>query len=925
MDANLFRYIWRHSRLDQLAVLVLVLVSLPFYFISLDLPRNIVNEAIQGQGFGPNDPTQPFLSLSLPLPEALGGTIQLFEGVPLERMPYLFALSGMFLLMVCVNGWFKYRINTHKGRMGERMLRRLRFDLFDRILRFPTPHFRKVKQAELATMIKDEVEPLGGFIGEAFAQPIFQGGMALTGMTFILLQSFWLGLVAAAIVGIQAFIIPRLRAPIRMLGRQRQLETRHLAGRIAEIVDGVVEVHTNDTSAWERAEITHRLGRIFWIRYEIYQRKFFVKFLNNFLAQVTPFLFYAIGGYFAIRGQLDVGQLVAVLVAYKDLPPPIKELIDWDQQRLDSQVKYEQVVEQFDAAIADAELQDPSRQRDTPLEGHVTLTRVTAADDSMDKVLDGISVDLPLDAAVAVVGTGSGPRAFAQAVVRLQPLLSGHIEIAGEPLARLPEAVLGRRVAYVAQDAFLFPGTLRDNLLYALRHRFLGAEPPSHEWKAEKAEARRAGNAPLPVEGDWIDLAEAGVDSMDALTDRIVEVLQTVQIEAEVYQLGLRGRLEGRLQEDAAEAILRVRAEVRAAIDADERLRGLVEPFDPARYTRNATIAENLLFGVTRDAAFARGEDIDVPEAAALPGNRYLLSALRAQGLEDDLVRVGERIAETMVEIFAGLPPGDPFFEQFSFIAAEDLPVFEQILVRVRRDGMASLPEESRLRLLFLSFDYIEPRHRLGLLDDDLRGRIVRARHAVHAELPEDLRGAIEVYDPDRYTQAASLMDNILFGRVTHGQSEARPRIDALVSEILEREGVRRIIVEAGLETEAGYGGRRLPAHQRQRLALARALLRQPDLLIVDDALAVVDARVEREILRNVLESRKGRGTIVVLGRVDRVRLFDLALVFDGCDLAACGPVDALAAEGPLATLLGGRGSQEESDPVSEEAADESQ
>ena len=72
-----------------------------------------------------------------------------------------------------------------------------------------------------------------------------------------------------------------------------------------------------------------------------------VKFLNNLLAQVTPFLFYSIGGFFALRGTLDIGQLVAVIAAYRDLPPPMKELIDWDQQRLDVQVKYHQVVQHF--------------------------------------------------------------------------------------------------------------------------------------------------------------------------------------------------------------------------------------------------------------------------------------------------------------------------------------------------------------------------------------------------------------------------------------------------------------------------------------------------------------------------------------------------------------------------------------------------
>ena len=61
-----------------------------------------------------------------------------------------------------------------------RMLRRLRYMLYARILRFPLPQFRKVSQGELIPMITAEVEPLGGFIGDAFALPALQGGLLLT-------------------------------------------------------------------------------------------------------------------------------------------------------------------------------------------------------------------------------------------------------------------------------------------------------------------------------------------------------------------------------------------------------------------------------------------------------------------------------------------------------------------------------------------------------------------------------------------------------------------------------------------------------------------------------------------------------------------------------------------------------------------------
>src|ERR1051325_1562679 len=167
-------------------------------------------------------------------------------------------------------------------------------------------------------------------------------------MFFILYQQIWLGLIALGVVAVQAFIIPTLRRRLRVPGRERQLTARALAGRIAECVDGAAEIHANDTSNYERAEISARLGRIFRIRFELYQRKFMVKFLNNFLSQVTPFLFYTVGGYLVIMGRLDIGALVAVIAAYKDLPGPVKELIDWDQQRQDVEIKYEQVVEQFE-------------------------------------------------------------------------------------------------------------------------------------------------------------------------------------------------------------------------------------------------------------------------------------------------------------------------------------------------------------------------------------------------------------------------------------------------------------------------------------------------------------------------------------------------------------------------------------------------
>ncbi len=440
MQISLFSYIWQHTKRQQLYILLIVLLSMPFYFLSLDLPKTIVNLPIQGKGFPAETSTQPFLQITT---DCFGfcEEMTLFGGFDLERWPYLVGLSLLFLALVCINGWFKFYINVYKGRLGERMLRRLRYELVDRVLRFPPGHFKRVKASEMATMVKDEVEPLGGFIGDAYVQPVFLGGQAITALVFILVQNLYLGLIAFFIVLLQALVIPRLRKRLLVLGKQRQLTARDLAGRVGEIVDGIQEIRVNDTSNWERADLSSRLGRIFFIRFELYNRKFFVKFLNNFLSQVTPFLFYLVGGWFALKGTLDVGQLVAVIAAYKDLPSPIKELIDWDQQRQDVEIKYTQVIEQFapDGMLPDG-IQKPQRETPARIGGPIEVSRVSVTDDTGARLIETVSLSLQPGERVAAVGpVNAGGESLAEALVRLLIPTAGRIRVAGIDLQSASE------------------------------------------------------------------------------------------------------------------------------------------------------------------------------------------------------------------------------------------------------------------------------------------------------------------------------------------------------------------------------------------------------------------------------------------------------------------------------------------------------
>jgi len=879
MEHNLFKYIIRHTRNEQAVIIGVVLVSQLFYFLSLDLPKRIVNRAIQGEGFDAPDATAIFLALRFAVPDFLSGlglrgTVSLFDGVELERIPYLVALSLTFLLLVIINGAFKYQINTQKGRLGERMLRRLRFDLFDRMLRFPQPHFRRVKQAEIATMIKEEVEPLGGFIGDAFVQPAFLGGQALTALVFILVQSLYLGAVTVGILVLQAVIIPKLRVRVLILGKQRQLTARQLAGRIAECVDGATEIHAHDTSNFERADMADRLGTIFGIRFELYQRKFAVKFLNNLLAQFTPFLFYLIGGYLAITGRLDIGGLVAVIAAYKDLPGPVKELIDWDQQRQDVQIKYEQVIEQFNPeGMLPASLQDPAAPT-APLDGRVTAGNLTLIDETEGKLLDGISFDFDLAEHVAVTGpAGGGKEALALVLAGLVKPTGGTLGIGALDLLTAPEAVTGRRLSYVGQEAYLFPTSLRDNLLFGLKHQPL--RPPAyddHEGRRHQGridEARRSGNPEFDFAADWIDYAAAGATGPGDIDDRLIEAMRLVELFDDTYQFGLRGTIVPDRRPGLTAKVLAARQALHGRL-ADSDLATLIEPFDGGRYNKNMSIGENLLFGTAVGAEFADDR---------LADNDYLRGILDREGLTRELLEVGHRIAETMIELFADLPPGHPFFEQFSFIASDDLSEYQALAMRVGKAGLEHLGADDRGRLMALAFPYVEARHRLGLIDAGLEQRLLGARRAFADNLPAPLRSAVEFYDVNRYNAAATLQDNILFGRLAYGQARAAGRVMQSIGEVLDELDLRRAVTEVGLDFHVGIAGKRLSAAQRQKVGIARALVKRPDLLVVNQATAVLDNAAQIKVMENILDARRGRGVFWALHRADMARDLDRVLV----------------------------------------------
>ena len=155
----------------------------------------------------------------------------------------------------------------------------------------------------------------------------------------------------------------------------------------------------------------------------------------------------------------------------------------------------------------------------------------------------------------------------------------------------------------------------------------------------------------------------------------------------------------------------------------------------------------------------------------------------------------------------------------------------------------------------------------------------------------KDLRSLIGYVPQDQVLFAMSIKENIRFADPTYS--------DERVEEVTKLCGLYNDIknMPDGIDTIIGERGVSLSGGQKQRIAMSRALIMNPDILILDDSLSAVDAKTENIILENLKEERKGKTTIITAHRLSAIVHADLIIVMDNGKIIERGTHDELLAQ----------------------------
>lgn len=376
--------------------------------------------------------------------------------------------------------WFSSRI-------GEQVILDLRTAVFDHVQKMPIAFFTRTRTGALVSRLNNDV------IG---AQQAFSGTLsgvvsnvvALVLTLIVMLNTSWQVTVLAMLL-LPVFLIPARRMGGKLAALRREA-ANHNASMGTQMTErfsapGATLVKLFGRPEQESTEFAVRAARVRDIGVKMAMMQAVFVTALTLVSALALALVYGLGGYFALTGNLDTGDVVTLALLLTRLYAPLTSLANARVEIMSAVVSFERVFEILDLKPLIREKENPVPVPDGPLGvefddvrfAYPTADKVSLASledvavlDSRggEEVLHGISFRVEPGQTVALVGTsGAGKSTIAQLLSRLYDVDSGAVRFSGTDVRDVSFASIRQALGMVTQDGHLFHESIRSNLLLA--------------------------------------------------------------------------------------------------------------------------------------------------------------------------------------------------------------------------------------------------------------------------------------------------------------------------------------------------------------------------------------------------------------------------------------------------------------------------
>ena len=802
------------------------------------------------------------IALSLVLPSQVGKLTALFgAGRPVTWPPVLRAVGYLLAAQLCLS-LVSFLRSRSEHRLHEAMNRSLMLTLFARILRFSADFFRDQEVERInSRVLEDTARVVGFWIGALVAVPVAVASVVVFGAVMIA-DNWFLGLCMLVLSALSGYFIVFDRQ-IQAANRQARQTWDSIRVSANELVSAVSELRNHFAFEYGLAGLRGSLEHFRDVMMRIGRLMALFAAIDPLVSTIQTGVLFSVGAALCISGsplaafagQMTWAEVIKFFLLAQLFRGPIAQIAGQILQWRMAGESIRRINEYAARPCAFESRHDAARAIESVPD--VAYEGVSVAGASGADILKDLDLAVRCGEHVAVSGpAGCGKSTLLQMIVRGVEPTSGRLRLGGAALDQHDLLSLARRIGFVPQTPILLDTSIRNNLLLGLRRHSDGA---LHD-----------GEGPL-------DVAHLpGVGSLGDLGRELVRIVRAVGLTDDAIAKCLDDPLPGT---PAADTVRRRIGELRRHVTAaiGETAPEWLVRFDRGRWIPG-TLGENLL-----------GPRCEAP-AEASP---KVMAALAGSPLLDDLLAVGYRRFCSEHALAARVSRDRPgllslLCDRGDAAGAGELPMPPG---RVSPTELPAAFQEALLAVaLATGGEQASQLAPSGLL----RQRAVEARNR-HFALPQAPGGAWGLAASASYLDGLSVRENVLGGRADPHVHGAHDRADQVARQALAAAQLEDVAVLLGLESRVGERGKNLSGGQRQKIAIGRIALKNPSLLVMDEATASLDELSQARIVDMVREGFRDRTVISVSHRLASIRHCDRVVVLDRGQVVQEGPFDRLA------------------------------
>ncbi|MGM7646286.1 ABC transporter ATP-binding protein [Nocardia sp. JW2] len=400
--------------------------------------------------------------VSVPLFIAYGLDHGITQGRQGNWTPLIATVAG-FVAVTVLSGLTTFAFLRAAGALSQRVLFDLRVRTFAHTQRLSVSFHEKYTSGKVVTRLTSDIEALQDLLEGA----LNQAASALLSVVTIAVLLVWLDPMLAAIV-LLGFV--PLVFVTRWAQRRQRAGYRRTRGAIARVVVQFVE-SMSGMRAVQAFRREHRNQEVLGVEDAAYQKATTTAMrgvgdyvgLSNFIGKVTTVVVLLVGSWQVMEGNLAIGVLAAYLLYLNQFFGPLDELAQVFNSYQSAAAALEKISGVLEEEPAVAEPVEPVTVEHPT--GAVRMDKVWFGYDAASPVLPEFDLDIPAGQIVALVGaTGAGKSTLAKLLTRFYDPSGGTITLDGVDLRELADTELRRHVVMITQEAYLFSGTIADNI-----------------------------------------------------------------------------------------------------------------------------------------------------------------------------------------------------------------------------------------------------------------------------------------------------------------------------------------------------------------------------------------------------------------------------------------------------------------------------